>query len=116
MSERDDWYERESGQMPPHEIRQRLMAEYRPGDNDPVSIQRRRLEKVLLILDLFAFDHVGSASDARTAIRYLRTESMEQKYEPGVMMPTAAELGRLVDALEWPTKLGPEESVTHAGR
>jgi hypothetical protein len=100
----NDWFVTESAGMAPHEIRQRLMAEHRPGDSEPVSIQRRRLEKVALILDLALFDQVGDPDDARTAIRYLRTESIEQNHGVGTTLPTAAELGERIDALEWPVK------------
>lgn len=98
----DDWFATESAGMAPHEIRQRFMAEYHPGDDEPVTIQRQRLEKIALIFDLFASDQVGEPGDVRTVIQYLRTESMEQKNGVGTMMPTAEELGARIDALEWP--------------
>ena len=98
----DNWFATESANMAPHEIRQRFMADHRPGDDEPVAIQRQRLEKIALIVDLFAFDQVGNPADVRTVIQYLRTESMEQKYGFGTMVPTAEELGARIDALEWP--------------
>jgi hypothetical protein len=105
MNDRDDdWYATESANMTPRQIHQRLMAEPLPGDDEPVAIPRQRLEKVALILDLAVTDQVGNSGDARTAVQYLRTESMEQKHGAGTMAPTAAELGERIDALEWPAK------------
>ncbi|WP_419708013.1 hypothetical protein [Promicromonospora sp. NFX87] len=104
MTTDDDWFVAESAAMAPHEIRQRYMAEHRPGDDEPVAIQRRRLEKVALILETFAFDEVGESADARAAIQYLRLESIEQYRGPGATAPSAAELGERIDALEWPAK------------
>lgn len=107
MTDRDDdWYATESANMTPRQIHQRLMAEPFPGDDEPVSIPRRRLEKVALILDLAVNDQVGDPGDARTAIQYLRTESIEQNRGAGAVAPTAAELGERIDALEWPSKAG----------
>lgn len=102
MTGNDDWFATETAQMAPHEIRQRLIAEPRPGDDEPVAIQRQRLEKIALILDLYSFEQVGDPATVRTVIQYLRTESLEQKHGYGVLVPTASELGARIDALEWP--------------
>lgn len=103
MTDRDDdWYATESANMTPRQIHQRLMAEPLPGDDEPVSIPRQRLEKVALILDLAVNNQVGDPGDARAALQYLRTESMEQKHGAGTMAPTATQLGERIDALEWP--------------
>jgi hypothetical protein len=103
MTDRDDWYAAESANMTPRQIHQRLMAEPLPGDDELVAIPRQRLEKVALILDLALLDQVGGPGDARTAIQYLRAESIEQKRGPGTTAPNAAHLGERIDALEWPS-------------